>query len=296
VEVQTMCERPFADCLPACILREDLEMARRGCCATVTRAEAKYPLPDGLVMLVNYHISSTETNATRNNELVLRITDITAEHLQSQTLDCYLGYQLVDRVLANGGLDLDGIRQEVTVMFVDIRDFTSMSERMDAAEVVAMLNEFFGALVPEVLANSGKVDKFIGDCMMAVFESQEGRQGNSHAYDACTAALQMEGSLASLNESRKRRGLCTISAGFGIHSDVVISGNIGSTHRLEHTVIGDGVNVASRIEGLTKQYDCSIIISDTTRTKVGDGVFSIREIDLVQVKGKTTQMKIYELF
>jgi class 3 adenylate cyclase/PAS domain-containing protein len=206
-------------------------------------------------------------------------------------------YRSMDQELAEELLKLDdaklgGDRQEVSVLFSDIRSYTSLTEKLSAEEVVGMLNEYFELMVEAVFQHKGTLDKYIGDAIMAVFGSP--LPLTDHAWRAVQTAVEMRKRLAGLNSRRLADGKEIIKIGIGINSDSVISGNIGSSKRMEFMAIGDGVNLGSRLESATKQYGCDIIISQYTFQRCAALIWH-RELDWIHVKGKTEPVKIYEL-
>eukprot|EP01043_Picozoa_sp_COSAG02_P041166 COSAG02_NODE_3391_length_6821_cov_16.598929_2_plen_1453_part_00 len=228
---------------------------------------------------------------------VLVFDDMTEKKMMKATLGRYLNPALVAEVLKSGSDTLGGVRQKVTVLFSDIRSFTSISERMDASELVAMLNEYFTWEIPPIFNNQGVLDKFIGDAIMAVFGvpfvSED--NGATDARRSCRAALQMVTQLSKFNQLRTQRGETeTFKIGLGLNTGTVVSGNIGSEKRMEYTVIGDHVNLASRLEGITKTYGVQIVISEYTHREVHE-FFDTRELDTVAVKGQAKGVRIYEL-
>jgi len=181
----------------------------------------------------------------------------------------------------------------VTVLFSDIRSYTTLTEGADAHEVVAMLNEYFTYMVDCVFDNGGILDKFIGDAIMAVFGAPFARP-DVDPFNAVEAALDMDAALHRYNGLRTQRGQRAIDVGIGISSGEVICGYIGSERRMEYTAIGDGVNLASRLEGATKQYGARVMVSEFTQAKVKDR-FVTRELDNLQVKGKTRGVRVFEV-
>lgn len=203
----------------------------------------------------------------------------------------YIATQVSDKIL-RGEVDLGGDSRRVTVLFSDIRNFTTMAEKMTPSQVVTFLNDYFTEMVDAVFAQDGMLDKFMGDGLMAVF----GAFGEKldHPCRAVAAALRMKSLLAKINGERATAGKEPIAIGIGIHSDDVIVGNIGSRKRLEFTVIGDGVNVASRLQALNKEFGTAILISETTYAAVKDE-FECREMPSRELRGHSKALKFYEV-
>jgi adenylate cyclase len=203
----------------------------------------------------------------------------------------YVTTQISDEVL-KGSVDLGGESRNVTILFSDIRDFTSMSEQMTPTQVVSFLNEYFSEMVEAVFEHGGVLDKFMGDGMMAVFGSLG--QIPNHPRRAVMAALRMKALLAKINGERNMAGKPPIQIGIGIHTDDVIVGNIGSRKRLEYTVIGDGVNTSSRVQSLNKEFGTTILITETTYALVQE-TFECRLMPATQLKGKIKALQFYEV-
>jgi adenylate cyclase len=188
--------------------------------------------------------------------------------------------------------ELGGGRRDMTVLFSDIRGFTSVTERGDPEALVAQLNEYFSRMVAIVFRHHGTVDKFVGDMVMALFSAPV--DDADHAEHAVGAAVDMVKELGELNREWAARGMPQLDIGIGINSGDMIAGNIGSSSIMSYTVIGDNVNLGSRLESLNKDYKTRIIISDATRTRLKTP-YDVRPLGDVVVKGKSKAVAIYEI-
>src|SRR6185436_14259933 len=187
---------------------------------------------------------------------------------------------------------LGGQNSLVTVLFSDVRGFARLAEELGPAETVALLNGLFTEMVECIQHEGGMLDKFIGDALMAEFGIPL-----SHPDDedrAVRAAIRMQHALKDLNQSRADRGLRPLSIGIGINTDVVVSGNIGSPKRMDYTVIGDGVNLASRFESACREYGTGILTGESTVRRL-QGIYRIREIDRVILRGKSEPVGVFEI-
>ncbi len=222
------------------------------------------------------------------------LEDISHEKRMKNTMYRYMTPGVVDKVMALGeGSLMVGERKEVTILFSDIRGYTTLTENLGASEVVSLLNEYFETMVEAVFHYEGTLDKFIGDALMAVFGAPLPlNPPESHGWMAVQSALDMRRRLKEFNDSRP--GCDPFCFGIGISSGEVVSGNIGSQKRMDYTVIGDAVNVSARLEQLTKEYGCDIILSEFTYSLCSDRIW-VRELDKVRVKGKNQPIGIYEL-
>ena len=182
--------------------------------------------------------------------------------------------------------------KELSVLFSDIRGFTTISEGLTPDQLVQLLNEYFGQMTEIVFATDGTLDKYIGDAIMAFWGSPYPQE--DHAARSCACALRMKAGLATLNAKWQAAGRPPISIGIGLNTGSVNVGNMGSARRLSWTVMGDNVNLASRLEGITKQYHVQIVVSEATYRQVSSQ-FVCRELDKIRVKGKTLPVNIYEL-
>ena len=190
---------------------------------------------------------------------------------------------------------LKGRKQPVTVLFSDIRGFTTMTESSDADKLVAQLNEYFRDMVGSVLQNSGTLQKFIGDAIMAVWGDTISAGIETDAKRAVTTALQMRAALARLNAGWKQNAdRSKLSIGIGVNHGEVIVGNVGHPQRMEFTVLGDGVNLAARLESATKQFHTDILVGEQVE-KLTRGHFVYRTVDLLTVKGKTKPVEVFAL-
>jgi adenylate cyclase len=222
------------------------------------------------------------------------LEDISREKRLKSTMYRYLTPHVAEQVMALGDDSLMvGERKEVTILFSDIRGYTTLTENLGAAEVVSLLNQYFETMVESVFHYEGTLDKFIGDALMAVFGAPLPLTEN-HAWRAVQSALDMRRRLEEFNHRRFVQSQPKIHFGIGISSGEVVSGNIGSRKRMDYTVIGDSVNLSSRLEGVTKEYGCDIIISEFTYNLCRDRVW-VRQLDRIRVKGKHQAVDIYEL-
>ncbi|MCT7966100.1 GAF domain-containing protein [Laspinema sp. D1] len=218
------------------------------------------------------------------------LEDISREKRMKTTMYRYMTPGVAERVMALGEDALMvGERKEVTILFSDIRGYTTLTENLEAAEVVSLLNNYFETMVEAVFNCDGTLDKFIGDALMAVFGAPLPLK--DHAWKAVQSALDMRRRLDEFNRHQKEHN---IRIGIGISSGEVVSGNIGSQKRMDYTVIGDGVNLSARLESVTKEYKCDIIISEFTYQLCSDRIW-VRELDKIRVKGKNQAVGIYEL-
>lgn len=185
-----------------------------------------------------------------------------------------------------------GVRENLTVFFSDIRGFTSITEKYPVEKVVEVLNRYLSRMVAIIFDHQGTLDKFIGDAIVAFWGAPI--RLTDHHYKAVISSVRMREAMQSLNHENGKRGLPPLEIGIGINTGEVILGNIGSEKKLDYTVIGDGVNLASRLEGLTKMYNSPIMISDETYQHVKDAV-ACRVVDFVKVKGKIRPTLVYQV-
>ncbi len=204
----------------------------------------------------------------------------------------YLNPFIVDELILHPEkLRLGGERKELTVMFADVGGFTSLSERLPPEEIVALLNEYLGAMSDIILAHNGTLDKYEGDAIMAFWGAPVALKNS--ALDACRAALAMRARVDMLRDEWKAQGKPQFSIRIGINTGEMIVGNMGSASRFDYTVMGDSVNIASRLEGANKVYGTTVMISERTAALVEHELFC-REVDDVMVKGRTTPIKVFE--
>ncbi|NRR29719.1 GAF domain-containing protein [Oxalobacteraceae bacterium] len=223
---------------------------------------------------------------------MLMIEDISSEKRLRSTMSRYMDPGIADQMVANGAEMLGGKNVLATVLFSDIRSFTTISEQLGAQGTVALLNEYFTLMVDCIQREEGMLDKFIGDAIMAAFGIPVSHDDDADR--AVRAAIAMMSELHTWNQSRVSDGKLPVDIGIGLNSDQVVSGNIGSKKRMDYTIIGDGVNLAARLESACKQYGAHILISELTYRALR-GTYRIRELDIVVVQGKTKPVAIYEV-
>ncbi|MBI4474988.1 MAG: GAF domain-containing protein [Acidobacteria bacterium] len=223
---------------------------------------------------------------------LIMIEDISGEKRLKSTMSRYMDPAIAEKLVKAGAEILGGQSSIATVLFSDIRSFTTLTEELGPQATVSLLNEYFTIMVDCIQYEGGMLDKFIGDAIMAVF-------GTPLAHDddedrAMRAAVNMLRELTAYNVRRTSEGKKPIDMGVGINTDTIVSGNIGSPRRMNYTVIGDGVNLASRLEGACKQYHARLLVSEFTFKKLR-GTYRSREIDRVVVKGKTQPVGLFEI-
>ncbi len=255
-------------------------------------AEAELRLIDGSQRLANVTRVPLADLEDQQIGSMLVFEDVTEEKRVRNTLSRYLPSQIAEQMLADPDINLGGVSQTASVLFSDIRDFTTISERLGARATVAMLNEYFSAMVEAISAHDGILDKFIGDAVMALFGVPFA--GASDADSAVKAAVGMIERLQALNLIRQQRSEEALAIGVGISTGELVAGNVGSPRRMDYTVIGDTVNLSARLESATKNYGVSIIISEGTKAAL-QGSYPLRELDCVRVKGKHQAATIYQL-
>jgi len=226
--------------------------------------------------------------------MLLMIEDISSEKRMKSTMSRYMDADLADQLLEAGdGDDMMGGKESIgTVLFSDIRSFTTLTESLGAQGTVGFLNDYFSVMVDCIQDEGGMLDKFIGDAIMAIF-------GTPVAHDddpdrGLRAAIQMMHGLDEFNAIRKSQGLPPVDHGMGLNTDEIVSGNIGSPKRMDYTVIGDGVNLAARIESSCKKYGAKILMSEYT-FKALKATYRTRQVDCVVVKGKTEPVRVFEV-
>ena len=244
-------------------------------------------------------LAVTPLLALNSSSLLCFVYDFVLERMEKRrvrrTLERYVSKDVVKELLDNPQTyfnSLGGVRRAVTVLFSDVRNFTTMTEGSNEAQLVSQLNEYFREMVNPVFQHDGSLDKFIGDAVMAVWGSIVSKGHARDAQNAVATALKMKSSLTRLNESWKARGLPELAIGIGVNHGEVIVGNLGSEEKMELTVIGDAVNLASRLEGLTKEYHIDLLLGETVAPLVREK-FLLRTVDLVQVKGKTKPVEVF---
>ncbi|AOP33957.1 adenylate cyclase [Leptospira tipperaryensis] len=251
-----------------------------------------------------FAVESSEMNAFKlldemilsivGNQIAVAIENAAAYHTQQQLSEAYSRFVpketlalLSKRSILETQL-ADQTEGLMTVMFSDIRGFTTLSEKMTPSENFRFINDYLGMIAPVIREHHGFIDKFIGDAIMAIFPTR--------AEDAIEAALAMRKTLRQFNRFRKNQDQEAVDIGIGIHTGHLMLGIIGHENRMECTVIGDSVNLASRIEGLTKQFGCPILASEVTIASLKDAnQFPHEFIEEVTVKGKSQAVKIYKI-
>jgi adenylate cyclase len=225
---------------------------------------------------------------------LVMIEDISSEKRMKSTMSRYMDPGIAEQLMGEGNQDefLGGKCSEVTVLFSDVRSFTTITEALGAQGTVQMLNDYFTIMVDVITDEGGMLDKFIGDAIMAGFGIPVSHDDDEDR--AVRAAIAMITGLWEWNVERKAKGQDPIDHGVGLNTGMVVSGNIGSPKRMDYTMIGDGVNLAARLESACKQYSARVLISEFTKKKL-KGTYKMRDIDVVVVKGKTEPVGVCEV-
>lgn len=223
---------------------------------------------------------------------MILIEDISSEKRMKSTMSRYMSPDLADQLMQSRDASLGGKSVQGSILFSDIRNFTTITETLGPESTVQLLNDYFSMMVDCIQNEGGMLDKFIGDAIMAVFGIPFSHEDDSDR--SVRAAIAMMKALRLFNKKRAEDKLLLIDHGIGINTDIIVSGNIGSEKRMDYTVIGDGVNLASRIEGLCKQYGANILISEFTFQSL-KSIYRTRQVDRVIVKGKRQPVAIYEI-
>ena len=242
---------------------------------------------------LSLNLNALPLHDTHGNLLggVLVAEDITHEQRLMNTMCRYMAREVAEQLLHEKDKHkLGGTRMEVTILLTDIRNFTSISEQMDPSDVVELLNSYFPGMINIIFRHQGMVDKFIGDSILAVFGVPVPREDD--AMRAVRAALEMQSGLKAINRARARKHQTTLEIGIGITSGTVISGNIGSERRMDYTVIGDPVNLAARLEGLTKEVKRRILVNDRVHAAIAKEI-PCEPLGLFSVKGKREKVPVF---
>jgi len=210
-----------------------------------------------------------------------------------RTFSKFVSHDVVEELLANPeAISLGGSKKEISVFFSDVRGFTTISEALSPEGLVSLLNEYLSEMTELIIDYRGTIDKYMGDAIMAFWGAPA--RNDDHAYYACVAAIAQYRALQGLQKRWSERNIPVIDIGIGINTGLAVVGNMGSSRRMDYTLMGDTVNLGSRLEGITKTYGVKICISEFTYERVKDRVYA-RELDLVRVKGKLEPVRIYEL-
>ena len=237
-------------------------------------------------------MSQEENRVRKRLGTLLMIEDISSEKRMKSTMSRYMDPGVAAQLLAGGEEILGGKTVTATVLFADIRGFTTLTEELGPHATVSLLNEYFSIMVEVITKQGGMLDKFIGDAIMAAFGLPVAHDDDEDR--AVRAAIGMVNALGLWNAERTAAGKAAVNIGIGLNTDSVVSGNIGSPRRMDYTIIGDGVNLASRLEGACKEYAARILISENTYKRLR-GTYRAREIDSVLVKGKRQPVAVYEV-
>jgi len=248
---------------------------------------------EGETVSVNVTVLPLSAGEEETLGVMVMLEDISNEKRVKSTLSRYMDPDIADQLLSGEGGEaaLGGKQSVATVLFSDIRGFTTISERLGAAGTVGMLNDYFEHMVECISDQGGMLDKFIGDAIMAVFGVPLPHEDDPDL--GVRAAINMQKALQTWSPTDLDGNEFPLHIGVGLNTDTVVAGNIGSKKRMDYTIIGDGVNLAARLESACKQYGAQILLSEMTVNKL-KGAYRLRQLDYVVVKGKTEPVSIYE--
>jgi len=240
-------------------------------------------LPQFLALKTPEQLEAVNRELEKALENELKLTEATTKFVPNQFLSL-MGYKNITDVKLE-----DSVKYKMSVLFADIRNFTTILETMKPEESFRFINGYLSQMEPAIIEHHGFIDKYIGDAIMALFAGKTD--------DAVRGAISMLKRLREYNKTRQRPNRRPLKIGIGINTGDLILGTVGGTHRMDGTVVGDAVNIASRLEGLTKLYDVSLLISNSTFDSLENPLeYSIRLIDRVKVKGKTEMVTFFEVF
>ena len=243
-------------------------------------------------MSVNLTVLPRTSAENQKLGTMVMMEDISSEKRMKSTMSRYMDPGLADQLLGSGEDILGGQSTTATILFSDVRGFTTLTEELGAQGTVALLNEYFTIMVDCISREGGMLDKFIGDAIMAAFGIPVSHDDDEDR--GVRTAVSMITNLRAWNAERLNEGKMGVDMGIGLNTDEIVSGNIGSPKRMDYTMIGDGVNLAARLESACKQYSARILISENTFKKLR-GTYRSREIDQVVVKGKTEPVRVFEI-
>ncbi len=233
------------------------------------------------------------TTSSRITEIITLAEAVGAMRSALDSFVRFVPRTIVKELMATGrGLCLGGENREVTVMFTDLVNFSTIAELVTAQELTLKVSEYFQAVSEEVIAHNGTIDKYVGDAVMALWNAPHATE--DHTARACMAALGAQCRMAEINRRWAEQGWHRIAMRVGLHTDTVVAGIIGSTEHMGYTALGDGVNIAARLEGVNKTYGTGICVSHTVYDAVKDR-FLLRPLDFVVVKGRSEAIRVYEL-
>lgn len=255
-----------------------------------------YPIEDlreEAIKIKNFQLNGAVNVSSNIKEVTALANTMRDMKLSLKSFTKYMPKQLVLKLLKSGmDINIGGQEKKLTMFFSDIAGFTTISEALEPNELMRHLSEYFDETTGILIDEKATIDKYIGDAIMAFWGAPN--EDDNQAYNACKSALLIQHKLKELNKRWSVRGLPMLETRIGIHTGNAVVGNVGSSDRMNYTVIGDAVNLAARLEGTNKYYDTNIIVSESTHEEIKD-LFLCRTLDIVAVKGKTKGVRIYEL-